>query len=115
MTRPLGGFCVAFSYQRRFLRRAVRAFASPATLPIAKFSSFLPSFNCACSHRGLAPLPAHVSERFFGLRYLGGSFRPLKELLPLTAAGRPRRGMRLSTRASLPWRSARIVVTKLPI
>src|SRR5262249_24847089 len=31
--------------------------------------------------RGVAPRPAQVSERFFGLRYFGGTLRPLS-LLP---------------------------------
>ena len=45
-----------------------------------KLSIFLPFFNAATNHFGLAPLPAQVSPD--GLRYFGGTFLPFKDDLP---------------------------------
>ena len=38
-----------------------------------KFSSFLPAFSAAESHRGFNPRPAHVSAGLSGLRYFGAT------------------------------------------
>jgi quercetin dioxygenase-like cupin family protein len=45
-----------------------------------KLSRFFPAFTAATIHLGIAPRPAHVSDRFFGLRYLGSTFLPLSAL-----------------------------------
>jgi hypothetical protein len=58
-----------------FLRALPRApFAADA--PMAKSSIFLPDLIAADSHRGLRPRPAHVSDEFSGLRYLGATGPP---------------------------------------
>ena len=53
-------------------------------LRIKKSSFFLPPLIAATNHRGVAPRPAQVSDRFFGFQYLGATFLPLSEpfLLP---------------------------------
>jgi hypothetical protein len=59
----------------RFLRPFVRALARVA--PSIENSSILcPCFTRTVSHRGRAPLPAHVSP--LGPRYFGATFRPLR-------------------------------------
>src|SRR5262249_42963666 len=60
---------------QRFALRGRPGFA------IANSSSLCPLLRSARSQRGVAPRPAQVSERFFGLRYFGGTLRPLS-LLP---------------------------------
>ena len=49
-------------------------FLPVAVFSIAKSSSFFPSLIAATSHRGFAPLPAHVLPALS--RYLGGTFLP---------------------------------------
>ena len=77
--RPAHHFCL----RRDFFTGARLALA--ADLWIAKSSRFLPALIWAAIHRGMAPRPAHVSERFFGLRYLGATLRPFI----LLTRGRP--------------------------
>src|SRR5262249_15545267 len=60
---------------QRFALRGRPGFA------IANSSSLCPLLIIARSQRGVAPRPAQVSDRFFGLRYFGGTLRPLS-LLP---------------------------------
>src|ERR1700722_10903268 len=60
---------------------AAQRFALRPGLPIANSSSLWPALSSARSQRGVAPRPAQVSSRFFGLRYFGGTLRPLS-LLP---------------------------------
>jgi hypothetical protein len=63
-----------FRLPRVFLAEPLFAFA--ADLSIAKSSRFFPALIWAAIHLGIAPRPAHVSDEFFGLRYLGGTLRP---------------------------------------
>src|SRR3954465_2707881 len=65
---------VAFCLRRDFLPGRPLPFA--ADLSMAKSSRFFPFLISAASHRGIAPRPAQVSDRFFGFRYLGATFRP---------------------------------------
>src|SRR3954468_23859693 len=65
---------VAFCLRRDFL--AGRPFPFAADLSMANSSRFFPFLISAASQRGIAPRPAHVSDRFFGLRYFGATFRP---------------------------------------
>src|SRR3954451_16970285 len=65
---------VAFCLRRDFL--AVRPFPFAADLSMAKSSRFFPFLISAASHGGMAPRPAQVSDRLFGLRYFGATFRP---------------------------------------
>jgi hypothetical protein len=58
---------------RVFLATPLFAFA--VDLSIAKSSRFFPAFISAAIHLGIAPRPAHVSDRFLGLRYLGATLR----------------------------------------
>jgi hypothetical protein len=73
-------FSLPFAYAEVFLADPVFAFA--AALSIAKCSRFLPFLISAAIHLGIAPRPAHVSDRFFGLRYFGATFRPFILLTP---------------------------------
>jgi hypothetical protein len=57
------------SFYHFFARRFFAVFS------IAKSSNFFPSLIAATSHRGRAPLPAHVLPALS--RYLGGTFLPL--------------------------------------
>jgi hypothetical protein len=45
-------------------------------LSMAKSSRFFPFLISAAIHLGIAPRPAQVSDRSFGLRYLGATLRP---------------------------------------
>jgi hypothetical protein len=69
-----------FCLRGDFLPAPLFAFAAP--LSIAKCSRFLPFLISAAIHLGIAPRPAHVSDRFFGLRYFNATFRPFILLTP---------------------------------
>src|SRR5215469_4875432 len=71
------------AYAQRF---ALRPGLRPG-LAIANSSSLCPPLSSARSQRGVAPRPAQVSARLFGLRYFGATLRPLS-LLPRAFAPR---------------------------
>src|SRR3954447_23901514 len=59
-------------------------------LSMRKLSRFLPALISAAIHLGIAPRPAQVSDRFFGLRYLGATFRPFTLLIRRLSPPLPR-------------------------
>ena len=61
-------------YRSSAWRFSIIGLAAPYLRSIRKSSSFLPDRSCATSQRGCFPRPAHVSLRFFGLRYFGTTF-----------------------------------------
>ena len=67
--QPATGFRVVFAQWGHF------------PLWIRKCSRFFPALISAAIHRGIAPRPAQVSDRFFGFRYFGATLRPLRPLL----------------------------------
>src|SRR5215472_12829407 len=77
-------------------------------LAIANSSSLCPLLSSARSQRGVAPRPAQVSDRFFGLRYFAAILRPFS-LLPRPFGPRlPSPTPRPSMAASLASSSRRV-------
>src|SRR5215470_10059703 len=68
-----------------------------------KLSSFLPFLRAPTSHFGRAPRPAHVLPS--SSRYFGGTFRPLRERLPVAVM------LRLARREICSWSSRRFSVS----
>ena len=83
-------FLIPLAAAFRFLTVFAGAVARfPPFLAMANSSIECPSLSSAASHRGVAPLPAHVSPP--GPRYFGGTDLPRIALTrPGRPAGRPR-------------------------
>src|SRR5215208_3427111 len=78
-SNSLAEIAVYFRLRADFLaRERLCGGAVFAGFAIKNSSDLWPSFLSAASHRGIAPLPAHVSP--FGPRYFGATFTRLRDV-----------------------------------